>query len=357
MRLILGLFFLGLCFRATGQQAEPILFQEKIHDFGTIREDGGNADFEFVFTNSSGRTISVLNVQPSCGCTTPGWTKEPIANGKTGSIKASFNPQGRPGFFNKTLTVTTDLSATPIVLQIKGNVLTPAMENDVSRLETVSGALRFKSNSLNLGKVYRNKAVPPTEFKIYHAGEKPVRFLSVVAPPYLKVVMPESIAPNTSATLQFVFDARMKNQYGFVTESVELITDDEGVERKSISVYATIEDYFIPLSEAEKARAPAMTLDTQPLDFKQVKMGASVLREVLIKNTGKQELEVRAIQPNCSCIKVEAKNVSIKPGGETTLAITLTAQGRRGTQNKAVTIYSNDPVNPVQRISLVAVVD
>lgn len=357
MRLILVLCILGSCFWVNGQQAEPINFQEKIHDFGTIREEGGNADFEFVFTNSSGRTISILNVQPSCGCTTPGWTKEPIANGKSGTIKASFNPLGRPGFFNKTLTVTTDLSATPIVLQIKGNVLTNSMENDVTRLETVSGNLRFKSNSLNMGKVYFNKALPATEFKIYNAGDKPVRFLSVVAPPYLKVVMPESIEPNATITGQFLFDAKMKNQYGFVSESVELITDDEGFERKPISVYATIEDYFAPLSETEKAKAPVLSLGAEPLDFKQVRMGTSVLREVVVKNTGKQELEIRALQPNCSCIKAEAKTAKVKPGGETTLAVTLTGQGRRGTQNKAVTIYSNDPVNPVQRISIVAVVD
>src|SRR5262245_39885730 len=59
------------------QQAEPLLFNEKIHDFGTIREDAGPADFEFTFTNNSGLAVTVVSVQASCGCTTPGWTKEP----------------------------------------------------------------------------------------------------------------------------------------------------------------------------------------------------------------------------------------------------------------------------------------
>src|SRR6478609_4407963 len=83
----------------TAQQVEPLIFREKSFNFGQITEDGGNADHEFVFTNTSPRPVSILSVQASCGCTTSGWTKQPIAPGKTGSISASFDPKGRPGYF------------------------------------------------------------------------------------------------------------------------------------------------------------------------------------------------------------------------------------------------------------------
>ena len=73
---------------ATAQSSEPLIFREKVYDFGEIAESKGNADHEFVFTNSSGRPVKILNVNASCGCTTPGWTKEPILPGKTGFIKA-----------------------------------------------------------------------------------------------------------------------------------------------------------------------------------------------------------------------------------------------------------------------------
>src|ERR1700690_3423653 len=49
------------------QQAEPLLFKEKTHDFGEIPEEGGNADYEFSFTNNSGRAIKIISVQASCG--------------------------------------------------------------------------------------------------------------------------------------------------------------------------------------------------------------------------------------------------------------------------------------------------
>lgn len=350
-------FLLISCFPTLAQLAEPLAFQEKIHDFGNIREGQGNADFDFTFTNNSGRTIRIISVQASCGCTTPGWTKEPIAPGKEGFVKASFNPVGRPGYFNKTLTVTTDLDNTPIVLQIKGQVLTQEMENDASRLSESLGKLNVRSSAINMGKVYVNRGVPPTEFKVRNNGTNPMRFVSVASPNYFMVTTPEELAPGTMGVVRVVLDAQAKNQYGFISESFEIITDDPELERKHFSVYATIEEYFAPLSEQEKKNAPVMKLEIAQIDLKQIKMNATAKRSIDIQNTGKQDLLIRSIQPNCTCITTELKDMRIKPGGQGTLVIAMQGTGRKGTQNKAVTIYSNDPVNPVQRISIQAMVD
>src|SRR5882762_9428838 len=102
------------------QLAEPLYFREKIHDFGDIKEEDGPAVVEFNVMNKTTRPVSILSVKPSCGCTTPDWTKDPIVAGATGFIKASYDPKGRPGYFNKSLTVTTDWDGTAVVLQIKG---------------------------------------------------------------------------------------------------------------------------------------------------------------------------------------------------------------------------------------------
>ena len=63
-------------------------------------------------------------MQASCGCTTPDWSKEPIAPGKKGFVKASYNPAGRPGNFNKSVTVTSNQGTQ--VLYIKGQVVPKA---------------------------------------------------------------------------------------------------------------------------------------------------------------------------------------------------------------------------------------
>ena len=69
-----------------------------------------------------GKVFRVANAQASCGCTTPDWTKEPVMPGKTGKVMASFNSQGRPGNFSKTVTVISNSETPQIVLSIKGEV-------------------------------------------------------------------------------------------------------------------------------------------------------------------------------------------------------------------------------------------
>src|SRR4051812_29732805 len=101
MKNILSVFFVLASTLLFAQQSKPIVFKDEIHDFGTIAEEGGPVTYDFSFTNNSNRAIKILTVQASCGCTTPDWTKEIVQPGKNGFIKASYNPKGRPGFFNK----------------------------------------------------------------------------------------------------------------------------------------------------------------------------------------------------------------------------------------------------------------
>lgn len=91
-------------------------------DFGKI-EQGKPQSHVFNFKNNGSEPIVITNAQASCGCTTPEWTKEPIAPGKSGFIKATYNA-GSVGAFNKTVTVTANVPNSPVILTIKGEVLT-----------------------------------------------------------------------------------------------------------------------------------------------------------------------------------------------------------------------------------------
>lgn len=347
-------FFLLVIISMTSlaQQAEPLKFNEKIHDFGTIREDGGSAECEFTFINNSGLTVTVVSVQASCGCTTPGWSKDPIEPGKSGFVKASYNPIGRPGFFNRTLTVATNLEGPPIVLQIKGQVTNADIESDVSRFTTKSGSLQFRSKSINFGKVFINKAAVTQEVPLYNAGEKPVTITSVETPAYITAEAPGVVNPGTTAVVKLSYNAMLKNQYGFAADNLELVTDDELLPRKSFPVYATIEEFFLPVAPEESGKVPVMKLSATSLEFGTLRSGSASRADVKIRNTGHKDLTIRFVQPNCSCVSAVLSGDKIKAGEEQTIAITWKGEGRRGTQNKAITVYSTDPVNPIQRISL-----
>ncbi len=104
---------------ATKLTPENLAFKEDVHDFGNVQE-GGNADFDFVFTNTGKEPIIIERAQPACGCTASEWTKEPILPGKSGFVRASYHTQGRPGPFTKTVTVLSNAGAK--VLTFRGEV-------------------------------------------------------------------------------------------------------------------------------------------------------------------------------------------------------------------------------------------
>ena len=337
---------------ASGQVSKPLQFKEEIFDFGTIKEQAGPVMHEFSFVNNGTRPIKILTVQASCGCTTPAWSKEPVAPGKSGFIQASFNPVGRPGYFNKSLTVTTDFDANPIILQIKGQVALEG-EIDKNQFQTANGSWQLKTGSFNLGKVFVKDEFTSRDFQILNAGTKPVTFSGkVVGPAYIKVdVQPKTIAPGQKGNIKVSYNGKMKGQYGFQSDNIEIFTDDESIPTKSFSVYATLEDEFPQLTAEELAKAPQLRVQYSTIDFGKLRPNTASVREIQFYNTGKKELDIKSLQGNCTCVTASAEKTSIKPGESSLIKISLDPQDRKGALQKSLTIYSNDPQNPVQRIT------
>jgi hypothetical protein len=96
-----------------------IAFAKKEHDFGKIIM-GPKASVVFTFTNNGNEPVVLTDVKASCGCTTPKWPTEPIAPGATAQIEAVYDTNGRPGYFEKTITVF--YAGKTEELKIKGNV-------------------------------------------------------------------------------------------------------------------------------------------------------------------------------------------------------------------------------------------
>ena len=109
---------------ASAQQKDAVfaVVGDSIHDFGTIKEADGPVSCTFTIKNEGEKALVISNVAPTCGCTSPDWTKEPIAAGKTGEIKITYDPTGRPQPFTKTISVYSNGKTGTYVLTIKGVV-------------------------------------------------------------------------------------------------------------------------------------------------------------------------------------------------------------------------------------------
>ncbi len=109
---------------APKEKEAAIKFKKKTHDFGTINEADGKVTCKFEFTNTGKAPLVIVSATASCGCTKPLFEDQPIAPGKSSEIRVSYNPAGRPGEFNKNITVKTNApGAKKVVLKISGVVI------------------------------------------------------------------------------------------------------------------------------------------------------------------------------------------------------------------------------------------
>jgi hypothetical protein len=101
-----------------------MVFENETIDYGTI-DQNADGQREFAFTNNGNKPLIIMSATGSCGCTVPDAPKEPIAPGAKAVIKVKYDTN-RVGPFTKTVTVTSNASATPKTLTIKGDVKAPA---------------------------------------------------------------------------------------------------------------------------------------------------------------------------------------------------------------------------------------
>ena len=100
---------------------QEINFETQTIDFGTISK-GSDGNRIFKFTNTGTAALIIQKVSSSCGCTIPKKPEAPIAAGEEGEIQVRYDTN-RMGPFRKTITVSSNAQATPVVaLKIRGTV-------------------------------------------------------------------------------------------------------------------------------------------------------------------------------------------------------------------------------------------
>ena len=99
-----------------------IQFEETVYDFGIVKENGGPVTHIFKFKNVGDGNLVIYSATAQCGCTKPSFSEEAIAPGKTGEIKVTYNPKGRPGGFRKDINVRSNGNPNKVTLRITGTV-------------------------------------------------------------------------------------------------------------------------------------------------------------------------------------------------------------------------------------------
>jgi hypothetical protein len=120
--LTLGILLTAFVFanaQPASETQDVLKLKETEHNFGQIPQ-GKPVYYTFEIVNTGAQALKLDDVHASCGCTTPEWSKDPIAPGATAKIKVGFNAAGENNF-EKFITITYNSNQTK-QLKIFGTV-------------------------------------------------------------------------------------------------------------------------------------------------------------------------------------------------------------------------------------------
>lgn len=98
-----------------------LALSEPSFDFGKIKK-GDVVEHVFEVTNTGKNPLVISNVQPTCGCTIPDFTKDPIAPGQKGKITLKFNSANFDGVVHKSAEVYANVAQVPIELTFTADI-------------------------------------------------------------------------------------------------------------------------------------------------------------------------------------------------------------------------------------------
>lgn len=108
---------------------------------------------------------------------------------------------------------------------------------------------------------------------------------------------------------------------------------------------------------AEVNNLPVIEFVKDLHDFGKVIEGEKVSFGFRFKNTGKSDLVIAQVNSSCGCTVPGFPKTPIKPGEENVISVMFDSAGRKGVQNKTITVVTNcQPSNTVLRIKAMVIV-
>jgi hypothetical protein len=333
------------------QGKAKIIFDEQVHDFGSFKESDGSQTTKFTFTNDGDVPLVLSNVRASCGCTTPKWTREPVAPGTKGEIQVSYNPKNRPGSFNKSITVNSNAVVSTVVLRITGKV-EQREKTLAEEYPRQIGTLRVKSNYLSFAQMKQGDVVTK-ELELVNDTDEPVEVGFRTVPSHLTAVAePSTIPAKGRGKLLVTYDTKAANSYGFASHRIYLSLNGSQDYKSSVGVSATIEEDFSDLTPEQLANAPVAVFDPTTHDFGEMNQGDKKEYTFSLTNSGKSDLLIRNVRSSCGCTAVAPSKKVIASGETAPIKVTFDSRGKRGRQSKSITVITNDPKTPTTTLRI-----
>ena len=351
--LIVGILLLSSFIEVHSQEVElkGLVWENNLVNIGAVMPERGEGVADFYYLNQTDSNAYIKEVITDCGCAVVAYSEDTLASGKVGHLQVTFDPESRGGSFSKMIVVKTNVKPLGDSLFLEGvNVHYP--NSPESYYKVKKNNLGFVFDQINLGTLFTNKP----KFKIldfYNFNEFPVELnlKQDSLPSYVKVRMvPSVVESNTRGVLEVEYDPSLRNDLGFIRDTLKLsVLTGERFELP-IHLMATIHEYFEPLPESQVDKVPKLKINEMEIDLGKISARNVVSRILTLENDGPLPLNIRKIVTNCDCLTYELPAMDLQSGDKMDLVFTFDPKGRKGIDHKTITFFSNDPLTPTKTV-------
>jgi hypothetical protein len=99
-------------------------------------------------------------------------------------------------------------------------------------------------------------------------------------------------------------------------------------------------------------QAPKITFESTAFDFGAVDQATEVVHRFAFRNSGGLELKLDNVRPSCGCTAAASTTAGVPPGASGSVGVTCDTANASGPLTETVTVYSNDPTEPVSTLTL-----
>lgn len=138
----------------------------------------------------------------------------------------------------------------------------------------------------------------------------------------------------------------LSTEYEKMQKEVSLLNAQLSELRKKIydqeSELNSIKEEIKAKEAAKKAETQtSIQFEASEISFGEIKEGAAVTKIYKLKNIGKKRLMIEKVEGSCGCTVAEWPRYPVEPGENVEIKVTFNSLGKRGLQDKTITVTAN----------------
>jgi len=349
--LLVFLLLESVLINAQGLVDRQLVWENNLINIGTVMQEKGEVTSEFFFVNKADFPIFIQDITTDCGCTTASYTTDTLSLDQIGSVKISYEPTGRAGYFSKMIIVKTNIDSEGDSLFLEGYNL-PYPENVDSHYSRRISDLGFNATTINFGNVFNNEPkVKEVDFFNFKDYPIIINEVKTAVPGHVQVKFVPSIIPaNSRGIIELSYDGAQKDDFGYFEDSITIALMGREEPPIPLKTIANVHEYFPPIPLSEADNQPKLVISENEVDLNRIKANMPISKIIALANEGVKPLNIRKVVSNCDCLVFSLQKQDLAPGEKTELVFTFDPKGRRGIDHKTLTLFSNDPLNPTRTV-------